>query len=62
MSDLLPASENEASLELVLAALEQQLAQLDALGARIAAAHVSAAVEHLRLDVLEQRISGATRH
>jgi hypothetical protein len=62
VSDLLPASDKGALLEAVLTALEEQLARLDALGARIAAAHVSAAVEHLRLDLLDERLAGATRH
>lgn len=62
MSDDLPAASVAAPLPLVLKALEEQLALLDALGARIAAAHVSAAVEHLRLDLLDSALAGATRH
>jgi hypothetical protein len=57
VSQLKPASFDEASLKAVLNALEEQLGLLDAIGARIAAAHVSAAVEHLRLDLLTERIS-----
>jgi hypothetical protein len=34
----------------ILAALEQQLAALDAIGAHIAAAHVDAAIQQLRAD------------
>jgi hypothetical protein len=60
--DHLLASGNEASLEAVLSALEEQLMLLDALGARIAAAHVSAAVEHLRLDLLGEHLTSDTRH
>lgn len=60
--DDVQASRKEASLGSVLAALEQQLAALDALGARVAAAHVSAAVEHLRIDLLDQRMGEKTRH
>jgi hypothetical protein len=60
--DDLRAPCEEASLKSVLAALEQQLAALDALGARVAAAHVSAAVEHLRLDALEEEIAPRTQH
>jgi hypothetical protein len=60
--DDVAASCEDASLNTVLAALEQQLAVLDALGARVAAAHVSAAVEHLRLDALQQAIEPRTRH
>ena len=60
--DFVSASCNEVSLESVFDALEEQLAVLDALGARIAAAHVSAAVEQLRLDVLDGRLSNGTRH
>jgi hypothetical protein len=56
------ASCDKASLEAVLNALEEQLALLDAKGARIAAAHVSAAVEHLRLDLLNEQIFGTTTH
>jgi hypothetical protein len=35
----------------ILAALEQQLAALDALGSHIAAAHVDAAIQQLRTDL-----------
>lgn len=38
----------------ILAALEQQLAALDNLGAHIAAAHVDAAVQQLRADLARQ--------
>lgn len=62
MPDDVQASDREASLKAVLAALEQQLAALDALGARVAAAHVSAAVEHLRIDLLDQQMGAKTRH
>lgn len=58
-----PASSGAVSLRSVLASLEEQLAALDKLGARVAAAHVSAAVEHLRLDLLDERLGDdTTRH
>jgi hypothetical protein len=60
--DELPASPPEASLRTVCAALEQQLAVLDALGSRVAAAHVSAAVEHLRLEIADAELGASTRH
>jgi hypothetical protein len=59
--DCLPPSPG-ADLTFVLAALEEQLAALDAMGLRIAAAHVSAAIEHLRLDLLDGQMSEGTRH
>lgn len=37
-------------LHAIMAALEQQLAALDCAGAHIAAAHVDAAIQQLRLD------------
>jgi hypothetical protein len=39
----------------VLAALELELANLDMLGARIAAAHLDAAIQQLRLDQVHRR-------
>lgn len=60
--DDVQAPGDEASLKSVLAALEQQLTALDALGALVAAAHVSAAVEHLRIDLLDERMADKTRH
>ena len=62
MPDEPPASFPEASLKTVCAALEQQLALLDALGSRVAAAHVSAAVEHLRLEIADHELGSRTRH
>jgi hypothetical protein len=50
------ASPRNASRGDVLAALEIQLALMDALKARVTAAHLSAAVEHLRLDLLADRL------
>jgi hypothetical protein len=38
----------------ILAALEQQLAALDIIGAHIAAAHVDAAIQQLRVDLARQ--------
>jgi hypothetical protein len=40
-----------SGLPAIIAALEQQLAALDAIGAHIGAAHVDAAIEHLRLEL-----------
>lgn len=62
MPDDIPASPREAALGEVLAALEVQLARLDALEARVPAAHLDAAVEHLRLDLLAERLASRTRH
>lgn len=62
LSDDMPAASLAASLSCVLGALEEQLALLDALGARVPAAHVSAAVDHLRLDLLNAQLGGQTRH
>lgn len=38
-------------LPTIIAALEEHLAALDAIGAHIGAAHVDAAIEHLRLEL-----------
>jgi hypothetical protein len=38
-------------LPAIIATLEEQLAALDAIGAHIGAAHVDAAIEHLRLEL-----------
>lgn len=46
----------------ILHVLEQQLALLDDAGALIPAAHVSAAVEHLRFDLLVAHLPQATCH
>jgi hypothetical protein len=62
VSDDVSPSCEEPSLYAVLAALEQQLSVLDALGERVAAAHVSAAVEYLRLGVLQDKTFPDTRH
>lgn len=62
MSDNIPPSDEEAILEHALAALEEQLAVLDSLGTRVAAAHLSAAIEHLRLNLHDRRMAGKTRH
>jgi hypothetical protein len=40
----------------VLAALEQELANLDRMGAHIAAAHLDAAIQQLRLDQVAGRL------
>lgn len=40
-----------SGLPAIIATLEQQLAALDAIGAHIGAAHVDAAIEHLRLEL-----------
>lgn len=44
------AEPRDTGLHIILAALEQQLAALDQIGAHIAAAHVDAAIQQLRLD------------
>ena len=43
----------------VLAVLERQLAKLDQMGAGISAAHLDAAIEHLRIDLAR---SAANEH
>ncbi len=40
----------DPGVQTILAALEEQLAALDAIGAHIAAAHLDAAIHQLRLD------------
>jgi hypothetical protein len=62
VSDKIPSSDEVAVLERALAVLEEQQAVLDSLGARVAGAHLSAAIEHLRLDLLDRRLAGKTRH
>ena len=50
------------SMSEILHVLEIQLASLDALGAMIPAAHVSAAVDYIRLDLANAELSRTTRH
>jgi hypothetical protein len=45
-----PVAPCDADAHHILAALEQQLAALDRLGSHIAAAHLDAAIQQLRLD------------
>jgi len=45
-----PSAPCDTGTQAVLAALEQQLAALDRLGLHIAAAHLDAAIQQLRLD------------
>ena len=40
----------------IVAALESQIDQLDAIGAHIAAAHVDAAIQQLRFDGLRRKL------
>ncbi|MDJ0641370.1 MAG: hypothetical protein QNJ15_01000 [Erythrobacter sp.] len=49
----------DVNVAAILAVLEHQLAQLDRLGAGIAAAHLDAAIQQLRLDQATER---TTRH
>jgi hypothetical protein len=46
-----PTASGDPNAHAVLAALEQQLAALDRIGAHIAAAHVDAAIHQLRADL-----------
>lgn len=62
MPDESGISLDQALLGRVVIALEQQLALLDEAGAMIAAAHVSAAIEHLRLDLMCEQLLPKTRH
>jgi riboflavin synthase alpha subunit len=50
LENLSPAALPDGGAQTVLAALEQQLAALDRLGAHIAAAHVDAAIQQMRRD------------
>ena len=43
-------SRKAAEIVPILAVLEKQLVELDRLGAMVAAAHLDAAIQHLRLD------------
>lgn len=45
-----PATTGDPGVNAIIAALEAQLTALDAMGARIAAAHLDAAIQQLRLD------------
>lgn len=60
--DICNSPEVYSTLKTILADLEEQLALLDALGARVAAAHVSAAVEHLRLDLAADDVAPESLH
>jgi hypothetical protein len=51
LENLSPTAPCDSGANAILAALEQQLAALDALGAHIAAAHVDAAIQQLRRDL-----------
>ena len=50
MEKLTAAEPRDTGPHMILAALELQLAALDKIGAHIAAAHVDAAIQQLRLD------------
>jgi hypothetical protein len=43
-------------LPAIIVSLEDQLAALDAIGAHIGAAHVDAAIEHLRLELARRML------
>lgn len=58
MENVSPAAPCDSGALHILAALEQQLAALDRRGAHIAAAHLDAAIQQLRLD--EARRQGRT--
>lgn len=60
--DQITASPEPPALGEIIIALEEQLRWLDSLGSMIAAAHVSAAVEHLRLDLAGAQLMPGTRH
>jgi hypothetical protein len=50
VENLSPAAPYNTGVHDILIALEQQLSALDQLGAHIAAAHLDAAIQQLRLD------------
>lgn len=50
LQNLTSAEPRDTGTHIILAALELQLAALDKIGAHIAAAHVDAAIQQLRLD------------
>jgi hypothetical protein len=50
VENLSQAAPGDTGAHPILAALEQQLCRLDQLGAHIAAAHLDAAIQQLRLD------------
>lgn len=50
LENLSPATPGDTGVEHILAVLQEQLARLDQLGARIAAAHLDAAIQQLRLE------------
>jgi hypothetical protein len=49
LENLSNAAPGDYGVGSILAALEEQLTALDRIGAHIAAAHVDAAIQHLRL-------------
>lgn len=51
LDDMLPEKDYRSQKNAIKAALEQQIVQLDAIGERIAAAHVDMAVQHLATDL-----------
>lgn len=51
VENALPTASGDPNAHAILAALEQQLAALDRIGAHIAAAHVDAAIHQLRADL-----------
>jgi hypothetical protein len=51
LEHLPPTASSDTDAHAVLIALETQLAALDRLGARIAAAHLDAAIQQLRTDL-----------
>lgn len=59
--DIIPTPE-PPTLGQIVHVLEEQLRLLDELGSMIAAAHISAAVEHLRLDLASEELLTKTRH
>jgi hypothetical protein len=50
LENLPTAAPSDTAVPCILAALEEQLAALDRIGARIAAAHLDAAIQQLRID------------
>jgi hypothetical protein len=50
VENITQAAPGDPRLLAIVASLEHQLAALDAIGARIAAAHLDAAIQQLRLD------------
>ncbi len=51
VENLTPTAPTGARVLAIMATLEMQLALLDEIGSRIAAAHLDAAIQQLRLDV-----------